>query len=239
MHVKGQFAPWHAVAAEQAWNLFCRFHFVEPDDLLQQVWRQISDTVVQAIVTFLSGRQLAPPGLSGPQDFGRWFFQNSVRPFHANLETTFRLRQPIIGIGAPAELFLREAAAILHTELILPRHHEVANAVGAIAGSVVVTEEILVYPRMSGEGLDVVGYYVQASDRRLEFDSDAEAIACARQLCHDRALANALRSGAENPRVLLEESPDGLDTYRVRARAVGNPRLHRLPNLNGDGGSNA
>jgi hypothetical protein len=30
-----------------------------------------------------------------------------------------------------------------------PEHHEVANAVGAVAGSVVVTEEILVYPRMA------------------------------------------------------------------------------------------
>lgn len=227
MHIEGEHTPWDVEAACQAWQLFCRFHFSDAAEMRAQVWRQISETIVQAIVTFLSGRRVPPSGLPDQEELGRWFFQNSVRPFHDNLETRMRLRQPIIGIGAPADVFLREVAEILHTELILPRHHEVANAVGAIAGSVVITEEILVYPRMSGEGLDVVGYYVQASDNRHEFETDAAALECARRLCQERALQNALRSGADNPQVLLEEAPDGLDSYRVRARAVGSPRLQR------------
>lgn len=227
MHISGDYAPWNVQAAHQAWDLFARFHFLNAGDLRRRAWNHITETVVQAIVTFLSGKSLPPPGRTENEDMGRWFFRNSVRPFHANLETRFRMRQPIIGIGAPAGLFLGEAAEILHTDLILPPHHEVANAVGAIAGSVVITEESLVYPRLSGEGLDVVGYYVQAGDNRLQFETDAEALVCARRLCHERALQNALRSGAYNPQVLLEESPDGLDTYRVRARAVGSPRLQR------------
>lgn len=227
MHVSGDYTPWDVQTARRAWNLFARFHFLEPDDLRRQVWRQISDTIVEAIVAFLSGKSLSAPGLPEHEDMGRWFFRNSVRPFHPHLETHFRLRQPIIGIGAPAQIFLREAAEILHTDLVLPPHHQVANAVGAIAGSVVIAEEILVYPRLSGEGLDVVGYYVQASDNRLQFESIAAALTCARRLCHERALQKALRSGADNPQVVLEESPDGLDTYRVRARAVGSPRLQR------------
>lgn len=227
MHISGDYAPWNAQVARQAWDLFARFHFLDAGDLRRQVWRHITETIVQAIVTFLSGKSLSPPGLPEQEDIGRWFFRNSVRPFHDNLETRFRLRQPIIGIGAPANIFLRQAAEILHTDLVLPPHHEVANAIGAIAGSVVVSEEILIYPRLSGEGLDVVGYYVQASDSRLHFDTAADARACARQLCHERALQNALRSGAHEPQILLEESPDGLDTYRVRARAVGSPRLQR------------
>ena len=50
-------------------------------------------------------------------------------------------------------------AQALHTELILPEHHEVANAVGAIAGSVMVEEELLIYPQLSRDGLEVFGYY--------------------------------------------------------------------------------
>ncbi|HSM57133.1 MAG TPA: hydantoinase/oxoprolinase family protein [Candidatus Sulfomarinibacteraceae bacterium] len=227
MHIEGQYTPWNVDVARQAWHLFCRFHFADAEEMRAQVWRQISETIVEAIVTFLSGKRVPPPGLPDKEGLGRWFFQNSVRPFHDTLETRLRLRQPIIGIGAPAEVFLREVAKILHTDLILPRHHEVANAVGAIAGSVVITEEMLVYPRMSGEGLDVVGYYVQASDNRHEFETEVAALRCARELCRERALQNALRSGADNPQVLLEETPNGLDSYRVRARAVGSPRLQR------------
>ena len=118
-------------------------------------------------------------------------------------------------------------ADIFHTDLILPEHHQVANAVGAIAGSVMVTEEVLVYPRMSREGLDVISYYVQASDERQEFEELEDALAYARTFGQDRAIGAAIRSGADNPQVVLEETTDGLDTYRIRAKAVGNPRLAR------------
>jgi hypothetical protein len=90
-----------------------------------------------------------------------------------------------------------------------------------------VTEEILIYPRLSSEGLDVVGYYVQTTEERLEFEEVDAALAHARALSQERALGGALRSGADNPQVVVEETTDGLDTYRVRAKAVGNPRLTR------------
>jgi hypothetical protein len=141
------------------------------------------------------------------------------------LETSFRLRRPIIGIGAPASVFLGDVADALHTDLVLPEYHQVANAIGAIAGSVMVTEEILVYPRLSSEGLEVLGYYVQTSDERLEFEEVDDALVHARDLGEERALGAALRSGADKPQVIIEEVVDGLDTYRIRAKAMGNPRL--------------
>jgi len=54
-----------------------------------------------------------------------------------------------------------------------------------------------------------------------------QAIACARALCRERALGAAIRSGADNPRVIVEEVTDGLDACRIRAKAFGNPRLGR------------
>ncbi len=120
---------------------------------------------------------------------------------------------------------LAEVAKRLHTDLILPDHYYVANAVGAIAGSVMVSEEILVYPHLSPSGLDVISYYVQARDNREEYEELEDALAYARQLSQERAMSAALRSGADNPQVIVDENSDGLDTYRIRAQAVGNPRL--------------
>jgi hypothetical protein len=99
--------------------------------------------------------------------------------------------------------------------------------VGAIAGSVMVEEELLVYPQLSREGLEVLGYFVQSHDGRTPFEDLGDALAHARSLSAERALGAALRSGADNPQVTVEELTDGLDTYRVRAKAIGNPRLTR------------
>jgi hypothetical protein len=243
MHIEGRYSVWDAEAAAMAWKVFCQYQFREPEALRQQVWTQMSEMIVHAVVTFLSERTLRlgdrERSLGGAdQDFGRWFFYNSLYAADSHLETTIRLRQPIIGIGAPAGIFLPAVAEALHTELILPQHHEVANAVGAIAGSVMVEEELLVYPKLSRDGLEVLGYYIavtamgpaaidETGDLRFEHEELSDALAHARELGHERALGAAIRSGADNPRVTIEELTDGLDTYRIRAKAIGNPRLSR------------
>jgi N-methylhydantoinase A/oxoprolinase/acetone carboxylase beta subunit len=227
LHVEGHYTPWDIEAASLALDVFSRFQFWEPTELRQRVWALMTEAIVHAVVAFLSGKVLPPPALPEDKDMGRWFFYNSLYPAHPHLETSFRLRQPIIGIGAPASVFLRGVADALHTDLVLPEYHQVANAVGAIAGSVMVTEEILVYPRLSSEGLEVLGYYVQTNDERQGFEEADDALVHARALSQERALGAALRSGADNPQVIVEELADGLDTYRIRAKAMGNPRLAR------------
>ncbi len=230
LHVEGRYTPWEAEASSLALNVFSQYQFREPDEVREQVWRQTTEMTVHAIVTFLSDQTLTPPEGEVPEqidDIGQWFFYNSLYETHPHLETHFRLRQPVIGIGAPANFFLQDVADAFHTELVLPEHHQVANAMGAIAGSIMVVEEILVYPQLSSSGLDVIGYHVQATDERRDFEEPDEALAYARELARERALGGAVRSGADNPEVVVETVSDGLDTYRVRAKAMGSPRLEK------------
>ena len=232
MHIEGRYEVWDTEAAAYAWKVFCQYQFRDQEDLRGQIWSQMSEMILHAALTFLSEKPLElrdrQRSLEGADDdMGRWFFYNSLYQAHPHLETSIRLRRPIIGIGAPAGIFLPSVAKALHTELILPEHHEVANAVGAIAGSVMVEEELLIYPKLSRDGLEVFGYYVQAHDVRHEFEELSAALAHARELSRERALGAALRSGADKPEVTIEEETDGLDTYRIRAKAIGNPRLMR------------
>ena len=88
-----------------------------------------------------------------------------------------------------------------------------------------VGEEALVYARLSADKADVVGYYVQTSDGRELVGELPEALNFARERVRTLAWEGAIRAGAHNPQVTLQESDDGLDSYRVRARAAGNPRL--------------
>jgi N-methylhydantoinase A/oxoprolinase/acetone carboxylase beta subunit len=226
LHVDGRFAPWNTGVAASALVSFCRLQGLDETAFCTQVWARMTESIVLAIVSFLSGKKLPPPRLED-EDMGRWFFENSLRRTHPHLETGFRLRRPIIGIGAPAGVFLKDVADALRTDLILPEHFEVANALGAVAGSVMACEEVLVYPRLSKEGFEVLGYYVQSGNGRRVFDRMEEALDCARDVGRRQAVRRAVQSGAHSPEVMIEERADGLDTYRVRARALGSPRLSR------------
>jgi hypothetical protein len=96
-----------------------------------------------------------------------------------------------------------------------------------VAGNVMTHEEVLVYPRLSRDGLDILGYTVQAGDARAAFEDAASARKQAREMARERALGAALLSGADNPEVIVTERADGLDAFRIRAKAVGKPRLMR------------
>lgn len=224
LHIDGRYQLWDAEASQYALQIFSNHLNWDTSRLTEFIWSHITEMIVKAIIEFLSEKEINA-AKSYSQDFGSWVFHNSLYHQHPHLETQVRLRYPIIGIGAPAEIMLADVAQRLHTELILPDHYFVANAAGAIAGSVMAAEEILVYPHLAPSGIDVISYYVQAREQRQEFEELDQALDYARQISQERTLNAAIRSGADNPQVVVNESSDGLDTYRIRAQALGNPRL--------------
>jgi N-methylhydantoinase A/oxoprolinase/acetone carboxylase beta subunit len=224
LHLEGRYGAWDEEAARWACEAFSRSQSRLSDELAQEVWQRMTAMIVAAVVTFLTGLPLASLDPAG-RTSNAWFFNNSLGGQHPHLLTQIHLRQPIIGIGAPAAILLPPVAEALHTDLLLPEHFEVANAVGAVGGSVMVEEEVLIYPRLSSGGLDVVGYYVQDGESRRAFESLDQALADGRDRGRDRALGAAVRAGAENPQVDITELGNGLDSYRLRIRALGNPRL--------------
>lgn len=224
LHADGRHTPWDARASLAALQVFSQYFRVDVDSFVESLWDQITAITIKAILHFLTEKEM-PDNQTPDRDLGKWFFENSLFPTHPILDTRIKLNYPMIGIGAPADVMLAETARRLHTELILPDHYYVANAIGAIAGSVMISEEILIYPHLSSTKLDIAGYYVQARDERKEFEELEDALRFAKQYGEERALSAALRSGADNPQVTVEINEDGMDTYRVKAVAIGNPRI--------------
>jgi len=54
------------------------------------------------------------------------------------------LNRPLIAVGAPASLYFPEVARLLNTDLIVPEHFEVANALGAATGMITLSTKITV-----------------------------------------------------------------------------------------------
>ena len=66
LHVEGRYAPWDVETAQMAWEAFSHYQFLSVDELGRQLWQQITEMTVRAIVAFLSGR---PLGLTSSNSF--------------------------------------------------------------------------------------------------------------------------------------------------------------------------
>ena len=224
LHVEGKHTPWDGEASQAALSVFSHYLNWETDQFRRVFWERVSEKITKAVIYFLTEKDI-PPKNEPIHELANWFLGNTLLPEHEQLETQIKLKIPLIGIGAPAKEILDRTARVFNTELILPTHYQVANAAGAVAGSVMVTEEILIYPHLSAGDVDVIGYYLQARNSREEIEELEDALTKAQKIAGENALSAALRSGADNPQVVTEVIQDGMDSYRIKARAVGKPRL--------------
>ena len=86
-----------------------------------------------------------------------------------------------------------------------------------------VSQEAWIFPQISGS--NVVGYYAQTGGQRRRFPKLDEALAYARQTIGRQMLEQAQAAGAQEPHLEFEQLSDGVESYRLRARAIGSPRL--------------
>ncbi|MGA9532626.1 MAG: hydantoinase/oxoprolinase family protein, partial [Anaerolineales bacterium] len=181
LHITGEFSPWQAEAAAVGAEFLAQLNGVSVEEFIERVKRWMAERVVAEIVSHISGHAVErSPYYVGPQDLGSWLFDESLHPHNPYLKNALRLDMPIIGIGAPAGIFLSPVAEMLHTELVLPPHYEVANAVGAVAGSVMVEKEAWILPQL--RNLQLAGYYSQVEGERRRFGTLEQALESARQV---------------------------------------------------------
>jgi len=117
------------------------------------------------------------------------------RPFSAIVKAAFGLASPLVAIGAPVGAYYPEVARRLGAPLSIPEHAAVCNAVGAVAGVVSQTVEVLV----NQPTFKVFRVHDPAGTR--DYEEPAPAIEHARRLSRELALAAALRAGATDPYV--------------------------------------
>ena len=158
-------------------------------------------------------------------------FENRKHQAFRPLEINFRLGLKLVGIGAPAALYYPEIGKLLHTEAVIPPWAEVANAVGAAAGSVIQRAKVLVVPVPEEEG-----YRVHSAEGIRDFPDLEAAVAFGGAQAVKEAEALAKKAGAVDVTVRFEkrdriaqaaEAEVFLETA-LWATAIGRPRFGRL-----------
>ncbi|MBU2490072.1 MAG: hydantoinase/oxoprolinase family protein [Proteobacteria bacterium] len=222
LHASGRMDAWNASAASAAVAAACALHGRDRASFIQDTIDHIISVMVEEAVVFLASHdreQDLPDRVDGT--WGRWLLSESMARGNPLLSVTIGCRVPIIGIGAPAQVFVKRVAEALKATFVLPPHAPVANAVGAVAGSIAKDAEAILYLREEGGGR---AWVVQLNNGNKTFKEYDEAREWAEESAAASALEKALQAGAEHPQVLLTPVTEG-SLERIRARAVGNPRL--------------
>jgi N-methylhydantoinase A/oxoprolinase/acetone carboxylase beta subunit len=242
MHVLGRQHGWNVEAAglgaailtTEERNASGRQERDSPERFCERTYQHI---VREAARVVLESALARDPGVEAKN--GRWgplgvLIEDVVagRSFSGLIDARIRLATPLIAIGAPAGAYYPEVARRLDARLLVPEHASVCNAVGAVAGVVSETCDVLV----NQPAFRVFRVHDPAGSR--DYPEAHEAIEDAKRVSRELALAAARRAGANNPHVetsVVERrahagsADDYLAEATVRSRATGRPATGRAP----------
>jgi N-methylhydantoinase A/oxoprolinase/acetone carboxylase beta subunit len=242
MHVLGRQQGWSVEAARlgatilatEERNASGRQGRDTPEIFCERTYQHV---VREAARVLLESALARDPGVEAKN--GRWgplgaLIEDVVtgRSFSGLIDARLRLATPLVAIGAPVGAYYPEVARRLGAQLLVPEHAAVCNAVGAVAGVVCETCDVLV----NQPTFKVFRVHDPGGSR--DYPEAHEAIEDAKRVSRELALAAARRAGASDPHVetsVMERRAhagsvdDYLAEATVRSRATGRPATGRAP----------
>jgi N-methylhydantoinase A/oxoprolinase/acetone carboxylase beta subunit len=235
MHALGHQTDWDAEAATKALRLFGRQrdgsgkpYCTDPSGLAQtiviSVQRRSAEVVLETVLQRdgMGGADLVDHPLV--QDIlDRRERQSDAPPKVAEFSLT--LDRPLVGLGAPAWAYHPAAGRLLDIDVIVPDHADVANAIGAVVGQIMMKAERIVSQPVEGN------YRVSGTGESFA-DKDA-ALTMAEKLAFSQAQSLAREAGAQEmetrvTRHIKHATIEGRDMFveaRITATATGRPPL--------------
>lgn len=214
---------WDPEVADRAVRCFAHIHGKSRSGFIDDTVSSIVKTLVEEAIIFLASHDLLeanmPERIEGK--WGKWLLQELLTDESRYLSVNIDSRFPITGVGAPAEHFLRQVARVLSAPFVLPRHYEVANAIGAVAGSIMEIREARIFEQSSD---DTYAFILQQGREQVSFAQYEEACEYGEKTCKKRALEAVSETGVSDPYVELKTSIEGGLT-RITARAIGSPKI--------------
>lgn len=182
--------------------------------LLSTALAEVGDPPIGAVGSL--GRLLVDRALAGRPD-GKALFAPRLG-----------LHRPVVAIGAPVGAYYDEVAQRLGTRAVIPPHADVCNAVGAVAGGIMQTVNVVITSPSDGR------FRAHLPDGVADFFDLEAAAAHAAKVAGALAVDQARRAGADDPQVQVTRADNvvtdsnGGSVFiesRVAATAVGRPRL--------------
>ena len=199
MHIKGDFGRFSAEASLLGAQYVAFQLNLSVDELCDRVYDEIKRKLYVNIVKVMlenKDKHYMNDGVS--KDVER-FINESYELAKTGrgqefISMKFTTDYALAGVGAPIHIFLGDVARMLDTKAILPKHYEVANALGAVVGNVHATNVVEIKPNYTTDGITGYTVYGNTETRVFSEREDAEEFAIAE--AKNGAYAEAIRRGA-------------------------------------------
>ncbi|GAB4411389.1 MAG: hydantoinase/oxoprolinase family protein [Anaerolineales bacterium] len=195
LHVLGRFRRWDGRASLAGARILAARLGCSPEAFCERVVAEVSERVARELVAKVMGDEGIAVDWTAPV-VDALFARAAGNGGDSSLGCRLYLREPLVGIGAPAEAYMPRVAELLHTDLIIPRHADVANAVGAVAGGVVQRWRVMVQPLPGGEA-----FRAHLPDGVRDFPTVEDAVAYAERAVPAALEAAVRRAGAAHVEV--------------------------------------
>ena len=228
LHVAGIFQHGNREAAELGVELVSTRHGMGKQEFLSAFWRAMSARMAEELLkkAVLDASGEVPSGKAGA------FLLDAITGMvHANgINVTCRLDRPVIGIGAPAHVYVPLIEPLLGAEVVIPSDHDVGNAVGAVCSMVAESVEVQIHKRDNT-------FFVYVPDKEpIEVERLEQALYAAKEGASAYVRKKVEEAGGTEVSVLVEvemkkcrtgvrTSREILNWVEVRARATGRPTI--------------
>ncbi len=209
---KGIYEAGDREAAELAAFIIAHHRGMTEDAFFDKCFAMIEEKLCRYALTCILDRSEIKFSTEDP--VAHYLFRNALSRLPEDyLDVAFKLKIPLVGIGAPIAAWLPSAAGKLGGEAMISAHHGVANAIGAAAGKVMTILSLSILSKR-GEYLMIFSPWGRrdffpeqdpATDEPLSYDQVIEmAVASATEDGVARIKENMSLQGIEDYQVLVE-----------------------------------
>lgn len=207
LHALGLCDRWDAAASRLAATALATHAGMTMEAFCREVVERFSQRVATEVINKVLEDEVGRPDW-GREPVGRALLRRAIAGGNGratetrdeDLACALTLRRPLVAIGAPVAAYLPRVADILRTELVIPEHSDVANAVGAVSGSIIQRATIVINP-IGGEGQVRVHGLPQGP---ADFGEVEAAARRAEQVMREHLAALAQEAGAEEVELSLK-----------------------------------
>ena len=219
MHIRGDFCKYSVEASRLAAE-FAAFNLdTTIEHLAQMVYDEVKKKLYINIVKSMLENKYPDYLKNGINtDVERFILENYNAVKSGNTDplfsTFFKTGFTLIGAGAPIQVFLKDVADMLGTRVYIPENHHVANALGAIVGSICASCSIEILP--NADPSKPWAYIVYGKKETVGFKELSDAV--------DYAVAEAKAQAAAEAK--MRGAGDAVDvTWEINTNKAETPEL--------------